>query len=80
MPILHIRNVPDELYRRLKARAEREKRSLSAEVTVLLNEALSHDVTQQADLLDTIRRRRSFSPAAANAPDSLALLREDRAR
>ena len=80
MPILHVRNVPDDLYRRLKARAAHRKRSLSAEVTILLEKALQSSYADQVDLLDTIRRRRFFRPAAANAPDSLSLLREERAR
>jgi hypothetical protein len=33
-----------------------------------------------AELLDEIRRRRSFRPSAAGAPDSTILLREDRER
>ncbi len=81
MPILHVRNIPDDLYQRLKARAQKEKRSLSAEVTILLDQALrSYDVTTQADLLDTIQRRRFFRPDALDAPDSLSLLRKDRTR
>ena len=80
MPILHVRNVPDDLYRRLKARAARKRRSLSAEVTILLEKALQTPETEQSELLADIRRRRFFRPESAGAPDSLSLLREERAR
>ena len=33
---LNVKNIPDELYERLKARAQREHRSVAQEVTVLL--------------------------------------------
>jgi plasmid stability protein len=40
MATLHVRNVPDELYERLKALADEDHRSLSSEVIWLLEEAL----------------------------------------
>jgi plasmid stability protein len=39
MPTITVRNVPDAVVRRLKARAERNRRSLSGEVVSLLEEA-----------------------------------------
>ena len=40
MAILNVKNLPDGLYRKLKARAKRERRSVSQEVVVLLEQAL----------------------------------------
>lgn len=40
MATLSIKNLPDDLYRKLKARAKRERRSVLQEVTALLTEAL----------------------------------------
>ena len=40
MATLNVKNLPDGLYRRLKARAKRERRSVAQEVTVLLTQAL----------------------------------------
>jgi plasmid stability protein len=37
---LNIKNLPDGLYRKLQARAKRERRSVAQEVTVLLSRAL----------------------------------------
>ncbi len=78
MPTLHVRNVPKTLYDRLRQRAQERNRSISAEVVVLLDFALDESDDSQAELLDSIRRRRFFNPAGAGAPDSTILLREDR--
>lgn len=40
MATLNIKNLPDPLYRKLKARAKRERRSVAQEVAVLLTQAL----------------------------------------
>jgi hypothetical protein len=72
--------VPDALYERLRQRADQESRSLSAEVIALLQLALGTDTRSQREILESVRRRRFFKPDAAPAPDSTALLREDRRR
>lgn len=41
MATLNVKNLPDPLYRKLKARAKAERRSVAQEVTVLLGEALA---------------------------------------
>lgn len=40
MATLNIKNLPDTLYRKLQARARRERRSVAQEVTHLLSQAL----------------------------------------
>jgi plasmid stability protein len=40
MATINVKNLPDSLYRKLKARAKRERRSVAQEVTVLLEQAL----------------------------------------
>lgn len=80
MATLHVRNVPDDIYQRLRKKAEASNRSLSAEVVVLLRDSLENRRPSQRELLDEIRRRRSFRPADVGAPDSTRLLREDRDR
>ena len=40
MATLNVKNLPDGLYRKLKARAKREHRSVAQEVAMLLSEAL----------------------------------------
>lgn len=81
MAILHVRNVPDALYTRIRERAETTNRSLSAEVVVLLTEALEGErLASPREILADVRRRRFFRPAEAGAPDVTALLHEDRER
>ena len=40
MATLNIKNLPDALYRKLQARAKRQRRSVAQEVTQMLTEAL----------------------------------------
>lgn len=75
MATLHVRNVPESLYEQLRLEAERQGRSLSAEVIVLLEEMLYNSGRDQAAILADIRRRRSFDTAAVGVPDSTATLR-----
>ena len=78
MPTLHVRNVPEELYERLQERAQKENRSMSAEVVDLLQRAIEASERSPAEILAGIRRRRSFRTVDAGAPDSVTLIREDR--
>lgn len=80
MPTLHVRNVPDELYERIRARSQERGRSVTAEVIQLLQRALEEDERRQEETLERIRRRRHFRPADFGAPDSITLLRQDRSR
>jgi plasmid stability protein len=41
MATLHVRNIPDELYERLRAAADDDGRSIGAEATILLRDALT---------------------------------------
>jgi plasmid stability protein len=75
MATLHVRNVPDPLYERLRQQAESQNRSLSAEVIILLNRAIGGAGRDQAAILADIRRRRTYDPAAQGTPDSTTLLR-----
>lgn len=80
MPTLHVRGVPQDVYDQLRALAQVKQRSLSAQVVAMLERGLEAEAQQQrqADLLDTIRRRRFTPPTEAS--DSVVLLREDRQR
>ena len=40
MATLNVKNLPDALYRKLQARARRERRSVAQEVTQILSDAL----------------------------------------
>jgi plasmid stability protein len=49
MATLNLKGFPDALYRKLKARAKRQRRSVAQEVTLILHEAL--EVTQPTSIL-----------------------------
>lgn len=78
MPTLYVRDVPEDLYARLKERAAQERRSISQEVINLLEWALS-EVEMEEALARLIRRRRP-SRASRRSADSLSLLREEQKR
>jgi plasmid stability protein len=80
MPILHVRNVPDELYEHIRRQAQEQNRSISAQVVYLLERAVLESPQAQRQVLEAIRRRRFTFPARADVPDSLSLLRQDRGR
>lgn len=80
MHTLHVRSVPSTLYNRLRELAQARQRSLSAQVILLLDRAVTDEMKrqEQATILESVRRRR-FTPPP-DAPEPLELLREDRAR
>lgn len=80
MATLHVRNVPDEIYERLKGLAEQSGRSLTTEVVGLLGAALQEreERLRLGASLERIRARRIKLPAGA--PDSVKLIRQDRSR
>lgn len=80
MNTLHVRSVPDDLYKRIQHLAGMKNRSLSAQVITLLAQAVDAEERRmkQAKVLNSIQRRRFKAPK--NAPSSLDLLREDRGR
>ena len=76
MAILHVRNVPDDLYERLKKRAAAERRSVSAEVISMLERQLPAK-RPLAEVLAEIDRINQLYPLPPNMPDVTELLRED---
>jgi plasmid stability protein len=50
MATLNIKNLPDALYRKLRARAKRERRSVAQQVAQILSEAL--ETSKPSSILD----------------------------
>ena len=71
-----VRGLDDELVERLKNRARRERRSLQAEVKIILEQAARLDMKSARELVEAIRK--DF--AGRKFEDSVALIREDRER
>jgi plasmid stability protein len=56
MATLNVKNLPDALYRKLKARARRQHRSVAQEVTHLLEETLAEPEAHSLLELDGLGR------------------------
>lgn len=82
MPTLYVRDFPEHLHSKIKDLAGKTCRSLSAQVIVLIDEALKLEDIQavRTDALDRIAERRRSFVSPPGATDSLSILREDRNR
>lgn len=59
MPVLTIKGMPDTLYRRLKARAAANRRSLNSEIIVCLEQASDRVPPNAEKLLRMVDERRN---------------------
>ncbi len=81
MPLLHIQDVPDHLYRLLAAQAEREHRSLELHAIAVLARGLEVGLDAKARRRNVLRAIREWSPAKpVSSKDPAKLIREDRHR
>lgn len=81
MPLLQVRDIPEDLYEKLARVARAENRSIAQETIVLLREALNQKeerLAKRRDLLDAIGSQ--VAEGADSFPDPVSLLREDRGR
>jgi plasmid stability protein len=77
MPSLHVRNVPDDVYEALRARAEREGRSISQEAIAILRRSLLSRRDPE-DLLQDLRELRAQIQLPPDAPKPEDIIREAR--
>ncbi len=82
MATLYVRNFPDPLYQAVQELAREDQQSISSEVIALVGDAIERMVRKRRRLaaLERIAERDSRFQPASDGQDSLALLREDRAR
>jgi plasmid stability protein len=81
MPTLYVRDVPSELYERLRREAKTARRSLSAETIELLRRSLSpRSGVSLEQLLQDADRIRAEHALLAGSPTAAELIREDRDR
>lgn len=82
MTTLHVRNVPEKLYKRILKLAAEEGRSVTAEVVQLLKQGLQAREARSgaATLIERIRRQATKVALPKDWTDSTELLREDRSR
>lgn len=81
MASLQIRDMPEELYQSLKARAEKDHRSLAQQALVLLSEALYPETGGNNRRISALARIRNLKKVEMDGTvDILEMLREDRER
>lgn len=82
MATLHVRNVPDKLYKRIHKLAQEENRSVTAEVIHLLAQGLQAREARRsaAGTIDRIRGQTRKMELPRGWTDSVELIREDRDR
>lgn len=81
MPLLQVRECPEDLYRKITVRARLENRTIAQQVVVLLEKSLGQERSnreRRRAVLDRIETREA--PAGADAIDDVALIREGRER
>lgn len=81
MPTLQIRDLPEEIYRKLVRQAEKERRSLSQEAVIVLARCIGHEDAPRERRREILRRLLA-EPAVLDRdlPDPAVLVREDRDR
>lgn len=81
MPLLQIRECPEEIYKKVALVAKRQNRTITQQVVVLLEKGLGQEesnIERRKQLLCKIESRQI--PDKVKAIDAVALIREDRDR
>lgn len=81
MANLTVRNIPRDLYKRLKGNARRNRRSLNAEIVAILGDEdgwIRRRLEIAAVLPELDRAREEFAKKYGELSDSVNLIREDR--
>ncbi len=79
MATLYVRDVPEKLYRRLRARARRHGRSLNAEVLELIDEAVLRELTSE-EITERLAELAAEINLPPDAPKPEDIIRRERGR
>jgi plasmid stability protein len=83
MATLYVENIPDELYKALRERARRHRKSIAAEILTLLQENIptADELKKRRKIFKQLERLRAAAPPAPGPlPTSEEMQREDRER
>jgi len=81
MPLLQVRECPEDVYKKVALVAKRQNRTIAQQVVVLLEKGLGQEesnIERRKQLLSKIESRHISDKA--KAIDTVALIREDRDR
>jgi len=76
---LYVRDVPEKLYKRLRARARRNGRSLNAEVLELIDDAVLRELTSD-EITDRLAELAAEIDLPPDAPRPEDIIRQERDR
>lgn len=79
MATLYVRDVPEKLYKRLRARARRNGRSLNAEVLELIDEAVLRELSSD-EITERLAELAAEIDLPPDAPRPEDVIREERDR
>jgi plasmid stability protein len=79
MANLTVKDLPDDLYEKLKSQSHANRRSIAAEVTVLLERALGERVMKEEDLHRRAERLRERTPSHLSEETRREAVRRGRA-
>jgi antitoxin FitA len=80
MPILQVRDLPDEVYAQLSYLADKEHRSLSQETIAVLKEGIVAKLGNRERRKKLLEEENVLGLDGRELPDPAALIREDRER
>ena len=81
MPLLQVRDCPEDIYKKIAIAAKRRNRTIGQQIVVLLEKSLGQEqpnVERRRQLLEKIKTRKIADEI--KRIDAVALLREDRDR
>ena len=81
MPLLQVRECPEDIYRKVALVAKKQNRTIAQQVVVLLEKSLGQEqsnLERRKQVLEKIEKRKI--PDNVKGIDEVALLREDRDR
>ncbi len=81
MPLLQVRECPEDIYKKISLVAKRQNRSIAQQIIVLLEKGLGQDqsnIERRKQLLNKIEKR--IISEEVKKIDAVALVREDRER
>lgn len=81
MPLLQVRDCPEDLYKKISNYARRQNRTIAQQILVILEKGLGQEISnneRRKQLLDKIEKREV--PKSVSIIDDVALIREDRNR
>ncbi len=82
MPVLHLENVPEKVYRELERLAQRDRQTPESKALSLLEEGIRQEGVPPRENVRQVLERIRSNPLVPTpgTPDSVELLREDRNR